>query len=50
MSFNWLTVVEKWLVIGQFCSWLFFSTVLGFLHLKFFFCFVISCFRDLGIV
>ena len=24
MSLNWLTVVEKWLVIGQFCNWLFF--------------------------
>ena len=24
MLFNWLTEVEKWLVIGQFCSWLFF--------------------------
>ena len=24
MLFNWLTEVEKWLVIGQFCSWLLF--------------------------
>ena len=50
MSLNWLTVVEKWLVIGQFCNWLFFfSTVSGFLRFKFCFCFL-SFFRDLGIV
>ena len=39
MSLNWLTVVEKWLVIGQFCR-LLFSTVSGFLNLKFCFSFL----------
>ena len=44
MSLNWLTVVKKWLVIGQFCR-LFFSTVSGFLNFV-----LVSCFCDLGIV
>ena len=47
MSFNCLTVVEKWLVIGQFCR-LFFSTVSGFLNLKF--CVSFLFLRSTGIV